>query len=764
MIYLYNYLTPKYFYLSLILVYIILLLIIFFKKGIYQKLPLDIYKKNPELLLGYLDKYYIKNKYVTFSLFLFYILLKIGFILYLRYLYLNYEFFITKILSEIPTLSYLYILKMLGILLLFIVSIQLFYILLYTIFFDEMLKIYIYCMKNDKLLKLKNKIAAFYTKDITGPCYLFFECIYRKTPEPSDFFYNEYYSHDYIYKNKHVKKMTLIMINLTNKYHVAFLFIKFCRKICHMLYVHFDHENVFKYLPWFLLIITFLYDFFNLCIYYTYYLLFFCYLSNLYNNFYKFVYRFDIMLISELKEYFYENNPEYCKQRVFDNKNLTPFIKNARYKSLLYTLNNPEIIEHIYYNFKKESDEDIKMRIMNLRFYTIIILSILILYLLYLILNNKIICNNYSIILVGIIMWIITIFYGKYTYALEQEDPNDNKFPMYIYNKKYEIIFWVLIVLQCYVFWKILFKPEITFMGTEVLLELPFDLLKINKNYNMEEKILYLFQYFEYKLNTIEPENHEYLRHILRKIDFNSIINLENQLNIKDIEVYINLLLDNHELLKVFVNKSIFHFDYLIQEIFEDLRNFINTTKFKAEQIPDSYLWEFIENNKNMIKNLLEEKNNIFFTKRFIKQKFFDDLCDFMQERKSRNNNIMVLLGYMLFIYANKVIFTPIDNFTINIGQIISVFFQHKVYLKDYEIELKLRMVLWKFIAFIFNFYWVSSNIGDNFIYMDGALVKELLEYGYYNAHKVFYQPDFTIKSSIVDKDLLSNIKKFFIK
>ncbi len=763
MIYLYNYLTPQYFYLGLFLIYIVLLLILLFKKSIYPKLPLEIYKKNPELLLDYLDKYYIKNKYITFSLVIFYICLKIGFILSIRYLYLNYAFYITKIFSEIHTSSFVFIFKILCILLLFIISIQLFYSLLYAIFFDEMLKIYIYCMKNIKLLKLKNRLAAFYTKDITGPCYLFFDCIYRKTPEPNDYFYNQYYSHDYIYKNNHIKKITLIIIKLTEKYHVIFLFVKFCRKICHILYVHFNQENLFKYVPWFLLIITFLYDFFNLCLYYTYYILFFCYLLNLYNNFYNFIFKFDIILISELKSYFYENNPEYCKQRIYNNENMTPYTKSTRYESLVYILNDPAIIEHIFHNFKKESDEDIKMRIMNLRFYTIVLLSILIIYLIDLILNNKIVCNYPSFILIGSIsfIWLLTIFYGKNTYALEKEDPNENKFPMYIYNRRYEVMFWLLIILQSYILWKVLFKPQILFMNTETLLQLPFDLLKISKNYNLEEKILYLFDYFEFKLHSIEPKNHEYLRHILRQIDFDSLITSENP---RDIQVYINLFLENHEMLQIFVNKSIFHFDYLIQEIFEDLRVFINTDKFKAEQVTDSYIWEFLENNKDMIKNLLQEKNNVSFTKHFIRQKFFDDLNDFMQEKKSKNNNFMVLLGYMLFIYANKVIFTPIDNFTINIGQIISVFLQHKVYLKDYEIELKLKLMVYKFIALIFNFYWVSANIGDNFFYIDGALVKEILEYGYNNAHKVFSQPDFTVKSYLIDKDLLSNIKKFFIK
>lgn len=400
---------------------------------------------------------------------------------------------------------------------------------------------------------------------------------------------------------------------------------------------------------------------------------------------------------------------------------------------------------------------------MNLRFYTIVLLSILIIYLIDLILNNKIVCNYPSFILIGSIsfIWLLTIFYGKNTYALEKEDPNENKFPMYIYNRRYEVMFWLLIILQSYILWKVLFKPQILFMNTETLLQLPFDLLKISKNYNLEEKILYLFDYFEFKLHSIEPKNHEYLRHILRQIDFDSLITSENP---RDIQVYINLFLENHEMLQIFVNKSIFHFDYLIQEIFEDLRVFINTDKFKAEQVTDSYIWEFLENNKDMIKNLLQEKNNVSFTKHFIRQKFFDDLNDFMQEKKSKNNNLMVLLGYMLFIYANKVIFTPIDNFTINIGQIISVFLQHKVYLKDYEIELKLKLMVYKFIALIFNFYWVSANIGDNFFYIDGALVKEILEYGYNNAHKVFSQPDFTVKSYLIDKDLLSNIKKFFIK
>lgn len=42
--------------------------------------------------------------------------------------------------------------------------------------------------------------------------------------------------------------MFLLIVFSVKKYHVIFLFVKFCRKICHILHVHFNQKNISYYI------------------------------------------------------------------------------------------------------------------------------------------------------------------------------------------------------------------------------------------------------------------------------------------------------------------------------------------------------------------------------------------------------------------------------------------------------------------------------------------------------------------------------------
>ena len=275
----------------------------------------------------------------------------------------------------------------------------------------------------------------------------------------------------------------------------------------------------------------------------------------MFNNFYTFIQNLNHILIMRLYDYFYKNSFEYSEQRHFFKTTKLVFnVKSLENKSLFDYLQDRTIIEHIYNNFKNKIESDNKMKLMYLRFYVMIILSSLTFYLIYQILMNKISSNYSSILFINILIIILisTLFSARFTYKREKEDPNYNHFPIYVYTKKYEIIFWLLTLLQCYFFWKILFKPYLVFMSSETLINIPFDLLKITKIYTNEEKILYLYQYFENNVKIYISVDPEYMRHILRQIDFNYLFN--NNITLLDIQAYLNILFTNHDALISFIH------------------------------------------------------------------------------------------------------------------------------------------------------------------------------------------------------------------
>lgn len=65
------------------------------------------------------------------------------------------------------------------------------------------------------------------------------------------------------------------------------------------------------------------------------------------------------------------------------------------------------------------------------------------------------------------------------------------------------------------------------------------------KVYSQEEKVIYLFQYFEFYSKVIPEEDIDLLRYIIRQIDYSLLM---DNVNLKYIQVYIKLLIERYYL------------------------------------------------------------------------------------------------------------------------------------------------------------------------------------------------------------------------
>lgn len=252
------------------------------------------------------------------------------------------------------------------------------------------------------------------------------------------------------------------------------------------------------------------------------------------------------MYDSDISLYFYKNEIDYNIQRLSFNKIEYNTIAN---RTLLNKQNFQEFIDYTLNNFivNSKKDEDDYNKEGTYRRILCIIGFITIGYFL-LIKNNTLILNNETIIIILTPISILCYcnFYSYKRITFHQVHENEEC----IYNRKYAIMFWIIAVFQAYLFWLIIFKPALILLDT-TLIQIPFDLLEIKKTYSIEEKIMFLFQYFENISFILQAEkisiDIDSLRAILRQIDFQTLIN--NDTNIITLKYYVMGIFDNYFLL-----------------------------------------------------------------------------------------------------------------------------------------------------------------------------------------------------------------------
>lgn len=149
-----------------------------------------------------------------------------------------------------------------------------------------------------------------------------------------------------------------------------------------------------------------------------------------------------------------------------------------------------------------------------------------------------------------------------------EEDPSNAR---WVYSRKNNIMYWVLIALQAYIFWILLFKPELIFSNSEIIFDY---IIRITKTYTLEDKIMYVFQYFEYHIahTTLTLEEQELLRYKLRTIEFREIINEKTTLKeiMYNVKIYIQTeYYQNHEEVQA-IEREIVRKEALMNEPFKN--------------------------------------------------------------------------------------------------------------------------------------------------------------------------------------------------
>jgi hypothetical protein len=102
------------------------------------------------------------------------------------------------------------------------------------------------------------------------------------------------------------------------------------------------------------------------------------------------------------------------------------------------------------------------------------------------------------------------------------------------YSRTHNIIFWIATIIQGYILWVVILKPELIISNSEVLLD---SVVKITRIYTIDEKIMYLYNYFEYHITHtgLTVKDQEDLRYILRNIDYTNIIKINDTTTLKEV-------------------------------------------------------------------------------------------------------------------------------------------------------------------------------------------------------------------------------------
>nr|NP_062856.1 hypothetical protein PhpooMp11 [Physarum polycephalum]BAB08090.1 unnamed protein product [Physarum polycephalum] len=366
---------------------------------------------------------------------------KLSIIFYLRYLYLGQNFMLYKSENSIIYLSSFSRLLFMSILI--IIVIYNFYKLLDIIFFDEILKLYLYFFRHKFNDKMRLFVIAYSIRNIWGPIYLFFDSICNFTPIPDEYYYDDHYIYDWIYNYTFVTKLSLNLFIYQNTFMIH-LFFKCSKKMFRLLYIHLHFDAFGKYLHILLLSIVIIYEIIHTNMYYTYYMLFITYIINVIYKYYIFEKKKDFMFDGLLNKNFY--NVQYF---IFANNKSTLNMKtNIDYLYFMEKLKEETTIKYILNDFEQVPEELVNKQInqMYLRFSIILILLFMTIFL-YDVIRYSIIIKilNYNIYSFFILLPLIFILYSATKIFTLSNTAEIDDFTEYVFNKKFNIISWILI-------------------------------------------------------------------------------------------------------------------------------------------------------------------------------------------------------------------------------------------------------------------------------------------------------------------------------
>lgn len=508
--------------------------------------------KSPTLAKIYLDQFYVSNKLYTFSMAFLYIFGMVLIFIIIRY-------------ASIDSVVNLYnkdhlsksILEITSIYILVFITLILYRTLITMLFKKEVNKLYIYITQFPWHYRVEDFIKFKLGKYIFGRLYLLTYRIasfsFKEKMYPIAFGGDDEYliddEYNYVIYNKKIITWAYDMKDLAIKYiRIQKLF----RILAYIFGFIFKHlSNINEQIPYFAVIMIFLIDLYNQTFHHIYLASFIFLLIKTKHNLEMFI-ESRIYYDRYLTEYFYKNEIPYEKQRLHFNKDIDIIYKFPSKTWFLFS-HIKDVIEYTFDDFTfKVGNEYMKRKRREKGIYRRFLIIITFIGIGYYGILKNIYLEIDNIPIIILLTPIIVMIYSHYkTYhsltfheGLDEEEC--------VYSRTYNIIFWIATIIQGYLFWILILKARLTFIEAEILLELPYDILKITKIYTLDEKIMYLYQYFEYYIQqqNMQEIDSEYIRYMLRQINYEILI--DNTVMLKDIKVYIKLLVDNYYFNKMY--------------------------------------------------------------------------------------------------------------------------------------------------------------------------------------------------------------------
>lgn len=514
------------FFFNLILLGIIFIVNLIRKK-IYFKATHQELKNSYNLFLKYIDRYYILNLKYTIAASFMYIISTIIIFLIIRYTFLGQ----INVLSRLETsmiINYSNLIKIIFKYLAFLMMIYSYKILLQILFYKEIIKLRIYVQKYEIIITI-NKYCRFKFGEYI--CKIIWMLSYRIAMQKfSDNLFEgdydswkdtalDYDEHDFlhVYYNKYINKIINCLVCISKNYAFISLLFYYNAKLFKFITRHISN-GLFKFIPYMLIILCLLYDLYYRNLYFVYYATFYYFIYYILLNLRKFEQNLDTINIRRIKDYFYENDYSYLSQRFYimntedynnnnSKQNLILFTmynsaKNNTYSGLIFSVLKNMTERTIFTKHEKKYQR--RHNFLYLRA-TIILTFIIINIFISKMSNIELFIFNIvtSKLIIFIPTLIMIILATRIMYSIiESEFAKDENYAEFKYNIIYSVFFWFLVLLHFYLYWLIILKPELTFMYTEILIDLPWDILKIIKIYSEEEKIVYFKHIFENSLKT----------------------------------------------------------------------------------------------------------------------------------------------------------------------------------------------------------------------------------------------------------------------
>jgi len=492
----------------------------YFRNKRYFKPTYEELKNSYPLFLKYIDRYYITNMKYTILACLMYFLGTIMLFLIIRYMFLGQLSILMRLDKSIVIINYGFIIIIIFKYIACFLSVFFYKILLQILFYKEVIKLRIYLISffTTNFIVLGNywgKLYYYWVPIGQYICKFFWILSYRIATQSfhdklfegefDDYKdtlldYEEWSYYNEIYKNIYFQKILTKTMMISKKYILIANLFYLNAKLFKFLSKHVS-SGLFKFIPQMCLFLCILYDIYNRQIYIINYATYIYVIYYIIRNAFKFEHSVDISVSQKLSKYFYKNDFPYSAQRTYilEEELYSNNKKSNQNDSLFYSHNTGRdtgefgIIACVLRNITKDpsfSAIDRKTTFMYLRFTIFLaffIINIFIFYKINLIINifNTEV-SNLILFFPNLLMLICTanIYYG----IINEEFTKDEEYSKYIYNIKYSIPYWILVILEGYLFYLILLKPELFLLNTEILIELPYNILKITKIYSAEEK------------------------------------------------------------------------------------------------------------------------------------------------------------------------------------------------------------------------------------------------------------------------------------